>query len=162
MEAATKYILDAKVTLFDGPAAALWIYAGSTLWFLALLAYDVVHVAIHDPNHLLHSLLLASNVLMFLLQSWNALRLLFTLWPVVSLYYAFQLWAIALRAALVARAADVGGLWAASLVLFAQCLFTSSQLAVTLEHLYRVAYRVQDRPAPPTRALAARALASRV
>lgn len=157
LASAAQPLILASVTGFRSVAAALFIYLGSTLWFLFLVGIDsgkLVMDASTGPVRDLYTMALVGNCAMFTLQTINVWMTTFRMWPVVSLYYTAQLWVLGLRAALVAI--DSSNLAMSSLVLLAQCLFTSSQLSVTLEYLYRVSYTVQS--LPPTRSLTTRRL----
>lgn len=125
---------------FSSVASAVVAYLGSAAWFLLLVGVDVGCIVTSETNVALHAMMLSGNVALFLLQTLNVVVYQFRAWPVVSLYYAFQLWVLGLRALRAAKEVE----WVHALVLFAQCLLTASQLSVTLEHLYRIAYRVQD------------------
>lgn len=127
-------LVEASVTGFTSTMAAVVIYLGSTLWFILLLAFDARELAM-DASSDIHIMTMSANVILFLLQTINVLRFMFRFWPVVALYYTAQFWVLGLRAALVAL--HPGRLVLYSLTLLAQCLFTSSQMAVTLEYLHR-------------------------
>lgn len=135
--------MEAKVTGFTSTGMGVAIYVGSTAWFLFLVGLDIGYIYTGERTEL-YGMILTGNVLMFTLQTFNVLNLLFKFWGIVSLYYTLQIWTIALRAVILAT--DMDNVWPQSLILLAQCLFTGSQFSVTLEYLYRVAYQVQARP----------------
>ena len=139
-----RYLASATVTGFETPLKAGLLYAGSLFWFLLLVTHDL-RLIIRDDDRPLHTTILCTNILMFTLQTWNVVVTLFRAWPVISLYYASQLFALALRSSLVETE------WLPILALFAQCLFTSSQLGVTFEFLHRVSFHVLDVPHIPVR-----------
>lgn len=148
LTSATRPLIDASVTGFKSVMAALLIYLGSTLWFLLLVAIDsreLIMETLTESVRDLYVMTIVGNCTMFVLQTINVWCTLFRFWPVVSLYYTAQLWVIGLRASLVAIDDD-DDVVMNSLVLLAQCLFTSSQLSVTLEYLYRKSYE----SSPPT------------
>ena len=132
---AARPLLDAHVTGFVSVSAAIGIYMGSLLWFLALVGLDVYSLVDTASNDTLYSMLIAGNSVMFILQTANVLYGHFRFWPLVSLYYTLQLWALGLRA--VVLSTKLGAPWPHALMLLAQALFTASQLSVTLEYLYR-------------------------
>ena len=96
-----------------------------------------------DTVNSVYVMTIVGNCIMFVLQTVNVWHTMFRFWPIVSLYYTMQLWVLGLRASVVAI--DTEHLTMNSLVLLAQSLFTSSQLSVTLEYLYRKA----DTTPPP-------------
>lgn len=132
---AARPLLNAHVTGFVSVNAAIGIYTGSLLWFLALVGLDVYSLVGTSSNDTLYSMLIAGNSVMFILQTANVLYGHFRFWPLVSLYYTLQLWALGLRA--VVLSTKLGAPWPHALMLLAQGLFTASQLSVTLEYLYR-------------------------
>ena len=156
LERASKPIIDSRVTGFTNVTNTLLINFGSFLWFLLLVAFDVAMIGMSEWNvygKTMFAVLLASNVLMFLFQTFNLLVFMFKMWPVVSLYYTMQFFAIGVCAGLVGQGLSEESTTklAVSLVrLFAQSLFTSSQLSVTLEYLYRVSYMKDCRPSRAT------------
>lgn len=154
LRAASAPLERVHVTGFVSPMAAMIIYSGSTFWFLFLIGYDVVLLQQDwkDTERILYASLTV-NVLMFFFQTWNVLVSHFLFWPVVSLYYTFQLTALGLSTALLATTtADSMDKELSTMGrLLAQCLFTGSQLAVTLEYLYR---SVAPPPLPTTVILA--------
>lgn len=127
----SQYLIDAKVTGYTSPMAARVIYAGSTFWFLGLVAIDITHLIATNDNGWRHAVMLSANCAMFVVQSINVWYALFRFWPLVSVYYALQIWVLGLRAT---DESIVG-----SIELLAQSIFTASQLSVTLEYLHRVA-----------------------
>ena len=145
--AAAKPLVDTSVTYFTSTTTSVVIYVGSFLWFAFLVTMDVWSVVTRDMDNL-HAMTIVGNSIMFVLQTINVLYLTFRFWPVVSLYYTAQLWVLGLRAAMVAMTEEK--LFVA-LMLLAQCLFTSSQLSVTLEYLYR-----RSQPPRPARTIANR------
>ena len=142
ISSAVQPLITASVTGFRSVMAAILIYLGSTLWFLFLVGIDsreLLMETLTDPVRDLYVMMIIGNCIMFVLQTINVLRTLFRFWPVVSLYYTAQLWIIGLRTSLVAIDVE-DDVVMNSLALLAQCLFTSSQLSVTLEYLYRRSY----------------------
>lgn len=158
---ASKHLRDSQTTGFSTPSNALLIYAGSFLWFSILVAADAfalvawnVQGGVLVPT-IATSLLL--NVFMFILQTVNTIMYQFKLWAIVSLYWTCQLTSIGIASAWVGYAllypelhdmgrqeADdnrVARIWLLLARLFAQCLFTASQLSVMLEYLHRAVER---------------------
>ena len=157
MQSIPKYpLIEEKVTGYTSPKMAAAIYAGSTTWFLLLVAADAAYAAT-GAHPELYGMILTGNTFMFILQTINVWRTMFMLWPVVALYYTLQLWVIALRGTILSVNSP-DDIWPHALLLLAQCLFTGSQLSVTLEYLHRVTYRVGHAIStastlPPTRAM---------
>lgn len=138
---AANTLVRASVTGFTSVMASVAIYLGSTLWFLFLVGMDARELIMDTSTDVVRSIYvmtIVGNCIMFTLQTINVWYTMFRIWPIVSLYYTMQLWVIGLRASVVAL--DTEHLTMNSLALLAQSLFTSSQLSVTLEYLYRRAY----------------------
>lgn len=145
--AAARPLIDLHVTGFVSVGAALVIYGGSALWFLALVGVDAYNLSTNPPESTVWGMLLGANSIMFALQTINVLYTQFLFWPLVSAYYSLQLWCIGLRGAVLSVHMDDP--WPYALMLFAQTLFTSSQLSVTLEYLYRASAKRPDPPQMP-------------
>lgn len=147
-ERASKHLVEAQVTGFTSPTASAVIYLGSFLWFSLLVTADIIYITgeqWNDTVKIVYSTTLGLNVFMFLLQTWNVVWLHFRFWPVVALYYTCQLGVLGLSSSVVGYslsfASNSSKVWMSMLRLLAQCLFTASQLSVTLETLHRAAYQ---------------------
>lgn len=141
---ASKHLRETKVTGFSTVSMSALIYLGSFLWFAAMTGVDAVVLAMVKDAIIMSGLatLIILNVSMFTLQTINVLCCIFEFWPLTSLYWTCQLTAIGLISGSVGYAfSNEDDKYRIMLLstarLFAQCLFTSSQFAVTLEYIYR-------------------------
>jgi hypothetical protein len=151
---ASKHLRDTKVSGFSTPGMSALIYFGSFLWFAAMTGVDVVSLIMQEDDIVMagFATLIVINVSMFVLQTVNILCYVFKFWPVTSLYWTCQLTAIGLLSGSVGYAFSsdenedrITVLSVTLARLFAQCLFTSSQFAVTLEYLYRSSEKCPSR-----------------
>ena len=129
---------------FGSRPAALLTYAGSTAWFLVLVGAQGVALATDNLAHdeVLYGATIASTTLSFVLQTVDVLTYRQAFWPLTSMNWCTQLGGIGLAAAGVGRALEhpeQGRVVVCVLLLYAQCLFTASQFAVTLDYLHRAA-----------------------
>lgn len=142
---ASKHLRESKVTGFSTTGMSALIYLGSFLWFAGMMGVDAVSLVIQEDDIVIAGItaVMILNVLMFALQTVNILYYVFKFWPITSLYWTCQLTAIGILSGSVGYTlskedGDRVMLFSTTLGrLFAQCLFTSSQFAVTLEYLYR-------------------------
>ena len=150
---ASKHLRDTKTTGFSTSTLSVLIYTGSFSWFVFLVAADAYALAAWDVRGDVLVPTLATSItlnsLMFLLQTVNTLQYQFKFWAVVSLYWTCQLTCIGIASAWVGYAIvypevpdtvdenRIARVWTVLARLLAQCLFTSSQLAVMLEYLHR-------------------------
>jgi hypothetical protein len=146
IETASKPIIEAKVTGFTTVKRTIFINVGSFLWFAFLIAYDAVMIMLPTWNMESKSMfwiLIGANILMFVFQTFNLLVYMFKMWPILSLYYTMQFFALGICSALLGVGVSDGStekIVIGVVRLLAQSLFTSSQFAVTLEYLYRISY----------------------
>lgn len=131
---------------------AILIYIGSFTWFAVLVTSNALMLARDgDLQHgrLLYGFLLGSNVLTFTVQTVDVLTYNQTLWHLVALNWTSQLGGIGLAAAALGRALttpDTERVLLCVGLLYAQCLFTASQFAVTLSTLWRAVEAFVARP----------------
>ena len=134
-------LTDAGVRGFSSPLAAILIYLGSFLWFLALVAADVGLYLTWEGSRALTTTTHALNGVTFLAQTADVLYLHFRAWPLTAIHWTTQLAAIALTAALLPMATGDDRVAMALARTLAQSLFTASQFTVTLEYLWRQSVR---------------------
>ena len=127
---------------FTSITQAVLVYAGSFLWYLVLVGSQGVALATDNLpyDEWLYGTLIASNTLTFVLQTVDALTARQTMWPLIALIWTTQFGSIGLASAAVGRAltADAASrVVVCILMLYAQCLFTASQMSVTVAYLMR-------------------------
>ena len=127
---------------FATTAQAVLVYLGSFTWFSLLIACNAVVLATDNLSHdeVLYGFLIGSNAFTFLVQTVDVLTYNQGWWPLVSLNWTSQLASIGLASAALGRAlqeSQISRVYMCVGLLYAQCLFTASQFAVTLSTLWR-------------------------
>jgi hypothetical protein len=138
---------EARVTFFESTPMAYLVYAGSCTWVAVLVAFDATLLVSGDWPRLdsLLPTLIGVNALALGVQTIDVLFFHMQLWPLVALLWTCQLYALLLAASALgyalARDTPSDEVPTRHAILFlrgaAQCVFTASQFAVTLEYLHR-------------------------
>ena len=154
IERTVKPLQRVHVVGFSTVPRAIAVYTGSCAWFLLLIVSQVVALATDNLAHdeIAYGALIGSTTLAFVLQTADVLSFHQRFWPLAALNWAAQLGGIGLAAALVGRALteqEAPRVLACIGMLYAQCLFTASQFAVTLAYLHRASDQASALPAVP-------------